>query len=43
MQEYIKEELGLVSEINPDPTFLLNASEWSEIENHIKDYLIIIY
>lgn len=36
MQEYIKEELGLVSEVNPDPTFLLNASEWSEIEKPYK-------
>lgn len=25
MQEYIKEELGLVSEINPDPTFFIKC------------------
>ena len=46
MQEYIKEELGLVSEINPDPTFLLNASEWSEIEKPYKglpDNYLLIY
>lgn len=45
MQEYIKEEFGLASEVNPDPTFLLSTSEWSEIEKPYKglpgNYLLI--
>lgn len=46
MQEYIKEEFGLASEVNPDPTFLLNASEWSEIEKKydgLPDKYLLIY
>ena len=45
MQEYIKKEFGLASEVNPDPTFLLNSSEWSEIEKPYEglpaNYLLI--
>lgn len=46
MQEYIKEEFGLASEVNPDPTFLLSTSEWSEIEkpyNGLPDNYLLIY
>jgi len=32
MKDYIKEEFGLCSTVNPDPTFLLDASEWRKIE-----------
>lgn len=32
MQDYIKEEFGFESTINPDPTLLLPAERWSEIE-----------
>ena len=46
MQEYIKEKFGLASEVNPDPTFLLNASEWSKIEKPytgLPDNYLLIY
>lgn len=36
MQDYIKEEFGLQSIVNPDPTFLLDAEEWRQVE---KSYL----
>lgn len=32
MQDYIEEAFGLKSVINPDPTFLLDAEEWTKIE-----------
>lgn len=46
MQDYIKEKFGLASVINPDPTFLVNASEWSEIErpySGLPDRYVLIY
>lgn len=36
MQDYIKEDFGLQSIVNPDPTFLLDAEEWRQVE---KTYL----
>ncbi len=32
MKDYIKEAFGLESTVNPDPTFLLDAEEWTNIE-----------
>lgn len=45
MQDYIKEEFGFESTINPDPTLLLSAEKWSEIEVEYsklpKNYLLV--
>lgn len=46
MQDYIKEVFGLSSVVNPDPTFLLKSSEWSEIEkpyNGLPDKFVLVY
>lgn len=32
MHDYIKEDFGLQSIVNPDPTFLLDAEEWKQVE-----------
>jgi len=32
LQEYLKDEFGLESVVNPDPTLLLNAHEWERVE-----------
>lgn len=36
MKDYIKEAFGLESTVNPDPTFLLDATEWAQIEKPYK-------
>lgn len=45
MQDYIKEKFELSSVVNPDPTFLLDAKEWTQIEKPYKGlpekYLLI--
>ncbi len=46
MQKYIKEVFGFASVVNPDPTFLLSAAEWSEIEipyDGLPDKYLLIY
>lgn len=46
MQDYIKEKFELSSVVNPDPTFLIKASEWSEIEkpyDGLPDDYVLIY
>ena len=46
MQKYINDAFGLASVVNPDPTFLLSAAEWSEIEtpyDGLPDKYLLIY
>lgn len=46
MQDYIKEQFELPSTVNPDPTLLLDASEWSQIEKPylgIPEEYILVY
>lgn len=45
LKEYLKEEFGLDSVVNPDPTLLLNMNEWERIEkpypNLPEKYLLV--
>lgn len=45
LQNYLKEEFGVDSVVNPDPTLLLNAEEWAGIEkvypNLPEQYLLV--
>lgn len=46
MQDYIKEKFGLHSVVNPDPTFLVDASEWAQIEkpyNGLPQKYLLVY
>lgn len=45
LKEYLKEEFGIDSVVNPDPTLLLNMNEWESIEkpypNLPEKYLLV--
>ncbi len=45
LHDYLTEEFGLESVVNPDPTLLLNADEWAGIEKECqkvpKQYLLV--
>lgn len=45
MKEYIYEKFGLVAEVTPDPTILVDANKWQELEEEVinipKEYLIV--
>lgn len=46
LQDYLKEEFGIASEVNPDPTLLLNASEWADIEDaylNLPERYLLVY
>lgn len=46
MKDYILQEFQLQAEVNPDPTFLLNQTEWTQIEEiypHIPTKYLLVY
>ena len=46
LQDYLKEEFNLDSVVNPDPTLLVNADEWAEIEMeypHLPKRYLLVY
>lgn len=46
MKDYIHEVLGMLSSVNPDPTFLLNIEEWTKLEKpypNIPQKYVLVY
>ncbi len=46
LQDYLKEEFGFDSVVNPDPTLLLNADEWAGLEQpypHLPKQYLLVY
>lgn len=46
LKEYLKEEFGIDSVVNPDPTLLLNMNEWESIEkpyHNLPEKYLLVY
>lgn len=46
LKDYLKNDFGLDSEVNPDPTLLLKADEWQKIEeeyNGLPEKYLLVY